>query len=81
MSMWCGVWLVVRGIQFTLHFLCWCCYVTLGVGVGVGWWWGNNVHVTLLMYVLLCHTWGGVGVGWGGAITFMLRCYVRAAMQ
>ena len=74
----CGLWFGEYSSRYTSYVGA----ATSRLGWGWGWLgWGNNVHVTLLMYVLLCHTWGGVGVGWGGAIAFMLRCYVRAAMQ
>ena len=56
---------------------CWrSCYaddVTLLVGFGVGW--DVNVHVTLMMLRCL---WG-LGVGWGGMLTFMLRWWCYAA--
>ena len=41
-----------------------------------------DIHVTLCMYLLLRHGWGGVGVGlgWGGAITFMLS-YVAPVLK
>ena len=48
--------------------LCTGSYVTQGLG------WSKDIHVTLCMYVLLRHAWGGVGVEW--AKTFMLRMYV-----
>ena len=39
----------------------------------------NNVHVTLLMYELLCHAWGG---GWGGVgnnvhVTLLMYALLR----
>ena len=34
--------------------------------------WGNNVHVNLHTHVMLPY--GYLGVGWGGAISFMSTC-------
>ena len=54
--------------------VCTCCHVKHGVGMASGW--GKNVQVTLHMYVLPRHAWGGVGLG--GARTFhvTVRMYV-----
>ena len=49
--------------------LCTGCYVTQGLG------WSKDIHVTLCMYVLLRHAWGGVG--WGHNFHAALLMYVQ----
>ena len=43
--------------------------------------WGNDVHVTLCMYLLLRHGWGGVGAGWDNNVHVKLRsAYTKTLM-
>ena len=46
----------------------------LNRGVGVGRGEGNNVHAKIEhAWIVWCAYGGGVGVGWGGGITLMLK--------